>query len=183
MVSFNFFHCCIIINWRTVSHHITLWKSWSSKYHKIIFLDHGTTILSLLSHFDFASASSYCHLIPNTHSSLVNLNFCDFSVIFRCILAEMINWLSHNMIHESMNLLILLGDNNKTVMNVFFRWIHLFVTATGFEPPNNLVVSLAKWLSVRLRTKWLWVRISLLSPRCQTWRLFRARSFLTFRQQ
>ena len=38
--------------------------------------------------------------------------------------------------------------------------------------------SLAKWLSVRLRTKWLWVRISLLSLKLQ----IGARSFLTFRQ-
>ena len=50
------------------------------------------------------------------------------------------------------------------------------MTTTGFEP------SLAKWLSVRLRTKWLWVRIPLLSLRLQTWRLLRATSSLTFRQ-
>ena len=31
------------------------------------------------------------------------------------------------------------------------------VTATGLEP------SLAKWLSVRLRTKWFWVRVQLQS--------------------
>ena len=32
--------------------------------------------------------------------------------------------------------------------------------------------SLAKWLSVRLRTKWLWVRILLLSLKLQIWCLF-----------
>ena len=42
--------------------------------------------------------------------------------------------------------------------------------------------ALAKWLSVRLRTKWLWVRIPLLSLKLQIWRLLRARSSLTFRQ-
>ena len=42
--------------------------------------------------------------------------------------------------------------------------------------------SLAKWLSVRLRTKWLWVRISLLSLKLQIWRLLRARSSLIFMQ-
>ena len=44
------------------------------------------------------------------------------------------------------------------------------------------LASLAKWLSVRLQTKWLWVRIPLQSLKLQIWRLFRARSSLTFRQ-
>ena len=42
--------------------------------------------------------------------------------------------------------------------------------------------SLAKWLSVRLQTKWSRVRVSLLSLKPQIWYLLRARSFLTFRQ-
>ena len=41
---------------------------------------------------------------------------------------------------------------------------------------------LAKWLSVHLKTKWLWVRIALLSLKLQIWRLLPARSSLTFRQ-
>ena len=32
-----------------------------------------------------------------------------------------------------------------------------------FELQQGAVASLAKWLSIRLRTKWLWVRIPLLS--------------------
>ena len=35
--------------------------------------------------------------------------------------------------------------------------------------------SLTKWLSVRLREKWLWIRISSLSLKLQIWRLLRAR--------
>ena len=46
---------------------------------------------------------------------------------------------------------------------------------------NNLA-SLAKWLSVRLRTKWFWVRISLLLLKLQIWRLLRARTSLTLRK-
>ena len=42
--------------------------------------------------------------------------------------------------------------------------------------------SLAKYLSVGLRTKWLWVRIPLLSPKLQTRRLLQARSSLAVRQ-
>ena len=49
------------------------------------------------------------------------------------------------------------------------------------KQPNNLV-SLAKWLSVRLRFKWLWVRVQLESLKLQILCLLRARSSLTFRQ-
>ena len=51
-------------------------------------------------------------------------------------------------------------------------------------PLNHLakLASLAKWLSVSLRSKWLWVRIPLLSLKLQIWRLLRARSSLTSRQ-
>ena len=41
---------------------------------------------------------------------------------------------------------------------------------------------MAKWLSFRLRSKWLWVRIVLSSLELQIWRLFWSRSSLTFRQ-
>ena len=54
----------------------------------------------------------------------------------------------------------------------------VFVTTTWFKPTT----SLAKWLSVRLRTKWSWVWITLLSLKLQIWRLPRAKSFLKFRQ-
>ena len=73
---------------------------------------------------------------------------------------------------------------------------HIFSTNTkqsdsnGIRNHNHLVrertlnhlTSSAKWLSVQLRTKWLWVRIPLLSLELQIWYLFRARIFLTFRQ-
>ena len=60
----------------------------------------------------------------------------------------------------------------------------------GTRTHNHLVrkrtlkhlAKLAKWLSVRLRTKWLWVRVPLQSLNLQIWRLLRARSSLTFRQ-
>ena len=72
----------------------------------------------------------------------------------------------------------------------FFTNEYTLVAATGFEPTTTQFVneystslaSLARLFSVRLRTKWLWVRIPLLSLKLQIWRLFRARSFLTFRQ-
>ena len=65
------------------------------------------------------------------------------------------------------------------------------VTATGTH--NHLVrkrtlhhlaksANLGKGLSVRLRTKWLWVRITLQSLKLQISRLFRARISLIFRQ-
>ena len=45
-----------------------------------------------------------------------------------------------------------------------------------------MIISLVKWLSVRLRTKWFWVRVQLQSLHLQISRLLRARSSLTFRQ-
>ena len=44
------------------------------------------------------------------------------------------------------------------------------------------LASLAKWLSVRLRTKWFWVRVQLQSLHLQISCLLQARSSLTFRQ-
>ena len=54
--------------------------------------------------------------------------------------------------------------------------------STNQSDSNPQLASLAKWLSVRLRTKWLWVRVQLQSLKLQISRLFRARSSLTFRQ-
>ena len=61
------------------------------------------------------------------------------------------------------------------------------VAGTKFEPTTFYFVNkhsnrLAKWLSARLRTKWLWVRVPLLSPKLQISHLFQARSSLMFRQ-
>ena len=39
-----------------------------------------------------------------------------------------------------------------------------------------MVKWLIKWLNVRLRTKWLWVRVPMQSLNLQIWRLLRARS-------
>ena len=44
------------------------------------------------------------------------------------------------------------------------------------------LASLSKWLSVRFRTKWFWVRFQLQSLKLQTLYLLRARGSLTFRQ-
>ena len=65
--------------------------------------------------------------------------------------------------------------------------------SNGIQTHNHLVhkrtlnhlaklVCWAKCLSVRLQTKWLWVRIPLRSLKLQIWRLLQARSSLTFRQ-
>ena len=56
----------------------------------------------------------------------------------------------------------------------------------GIRTYNHLVrkqtLSLAKWLSVRLRNRWLWVRIPLPLLKLQVLRLFQARRSLTLRQ-
>ena len=66
------------------------------------------------------------------------------------------------------------------------RWIWLYVivvSRTGFRAnSNSIVASLAKWLSVRLRNKWFWVRVQLQSLNLHISRLLQARGSLTFRQ-
>ena len=49
--------------------------------------------------------------------------------------------------------------------------------------PQPQLVRLAKLLSVRLRSKWLWIWIPLQSLKLQISRLFWVRSFLTFRNR
>ena len=52
----------------------------------------------------------------------------------------------------------------------------------GLRTQLNHLASLAKWLSVLLWTKWLWVRVQLQSLKFQISRLLRGRSSSTFRQ-
>ena len=66
-------------------------------------------------------------------------------------------------------------------------WLYVIVMSrASFKVNLHSIVcqtdKMAKWLSVRLQTKWLWVRIPLQSLKLQIWRLLRARSSLTFRQ-
>ena len=58
-----------------------------------------------------------------------------------------------------------------SVKLTFSLIVTFWATSTGFE-----------WLSVHLRTKWLWVRIPLLSLKLQILRLFWPSSSLTSRQ-
>ena len=58
----------------------------------------------------------------------------------------------------------------------------LFYSFLNFDISYSFKASLAKLLSVRLRTKWLGVWIPLLSLKLQICRLRRARNSLTFRQ-
>ena len=64
---------------------------------------------------------------------------------------------------------------------IFFRFTA--IDSNQIRTHNHLVrkrtLSLAKWLNVRLRSKWLWVRISF---KLQIWRLLRVKSSLTFMQ-
>ena len=68
-----------------------------------------------------------------------------------------------------------LGDSN-----VIGTHNHLVHKRTLNRLPK--LASLAKWLSVHLQTKWLRVRITLLSLKLQIWDLLQARGSLTFRQ-
>ena len=49
--------------------------------------------------------------------------------------------------------------------------------ADKYSKHSSIMISLAEWLSVRLRTKWLWVQVPLLSLKLQILGLFRAKGF------
>ena len=68
-----------------------------------------------------------------------------------------------------------ISDSNK------IRTYNLLVRERTLNHLAKLA-SLAKWLSVCLQTKWLWVRILFLSLKLQIGRLLLAMSSLTFRQ-
>ena len=70
------------------------------------------------------------------------------------------------------------------VVKLFFYILVLllFYSFLNFDISYSFKASLAKLLSVRLRTKWLGVWIPLLSLKLQICRLRRARNSLTFRQ-
>ena len=68
---------------------------------------------------------------------------------------------------------LLANVSNKETEQVFALMSHTLSDC-------NWLASLGKWLSVRVRTKWLWVRVPLQSLNLQISRLFR--SSLTFRQ-
>ena len=72
-------------------------------------------------------------------------------------------------------------------------YVHVFISLHLIWTHNHLVrkqavnhlaklANLAKWLGVRLQTKWLWVRVPLQSLKLQISHLFRAKSSLTFTQ-
>ena len=56
-----------------------------------------------------------------------------------------------------------------------YKWLQL-------DSNPQPLSSMAKWLSVRLWTKWLWVRVQLQSLKLHISRLLRVRSSLTFKQ-
>ena len=66
----------------------------------------------------------------------------------------------------------------KPLKELFFSYhIHFLKASFSMDELYNSLkkASAAKWLSVRLRTMWLWIRIPLQSLKLQISRLFRAR--------
>ena len=70
------------------------------------------------------------------------------------------------------------GTLNHLETLSFWTWIWIIFFSKILEAKNSWLY--AKSLSVRLRTKWLWIRVKLQSLKLQISRLLRARSSLTF---
>ena len=73
---------------------------------------------------------------------------------------------------------------NHMIILLFDSYDHDYTYHTNWIQCSDYVTifRLIIWLSVRLWTKWLWVRVQLQSLKLQISRLLRARISLTFRQ-
>ena len=69
----------------------------------------------------------------------------------------------------------------QTVWNKIKVFLYMINAQRLFDTINTQSI-LVKFLSVRWRTKWLWVRVPLLSLKLQISHLFQAKNVLTFRQ-
>ena len=101
----------------------------------------------------------------------VNLTVCYYHVTYA--------FQSESTLYSCLNVKELLARNRGDIWRLS--------DSNGIRTHNHLVckrtlTSLGKLLRISLRTKWLWVRIPLLSLKLQILRLFQVRSSLTFRQ-
>ena len=101
-----------------------------------------------------------------------------------CLLHNMSSHYSHSYFHFGTSITF-----SKATCNTLSLLITIISSITTISIKNTIPISTAivivittttKWLSVGLRTKWLWFWIPLLSLKRQISRLFRARSSLTF---
>ena len=105
---------------------------------------------------------------------------CDYDITISWALCTKNSLINHNRFSPSQ---LVFGQNTNIPNKIDY------VTTTGDKPTTTYfvnehsghVASLAKWLSFRLRTKWLWVWILLESPKLQILCLFWVQSPLTFR--
>ena len=102
--------------------------------------------------------------------------YCEYLPVRRIWLYVII--MSHMSIR--VNQLSIVRLNVKELLSQSRSHIWSLSDSNEIRTYNN--ASFAKWLSVRSRTKWLWVRILLLSLKLQIWHLLWARSSMTFRQ-
>ena len=88
------------------------------------------------------------------------------------------------------NFALFISWHEKSLTESHFHWFKFFIcNETRIrnqlalkQTHNPLIQTGLKWLSVRLRIYWLWVRVPFLSLNFQISGLFRTRSFSTFRQ-
>ena len=110
-----------------------------------------------------------------------DLKICQYLLIH-------IKWISWTLILRILELFIYKvcilegGLTLKRVRHKIRTYIQMHRTNKYSQHSSIIVASLAKWLSVCLWTKWLWVQITLLSLKLQVWLQLQAMSSLTFRQ-
>ena len=133
--------------------------------------------------------NSTCNVIENMENHEVCLTICLYQFLYwnlsDCNWTQTHNYLVHK---RTPNHLAKLALNDWAVLWVLICMVHLTVCSWlvtyAFQSESTFynLASLDKWLSVHLRTKWLWVRVQLQPLKLLILHLFRARSSLKFKQ-
>ena len=103
----------------------------------------------------------------------MSLSFLRFTVIFCMLLFLIVNkaamWLQASVTNEYSDVALISNFFTQLKTQLTVCYYHVTYAFQGESTlysclnVKELLASLAKWLSVRLRTKWLWVRVSLQS--------------------
>ena len=126
-----------------------IWKSQNDAYQEIIFLDKMTRLLSLLTHFDFASVLSHYIATYDIHSLLlVYLNFHVFMHSFQMINISdrWENFLQLDLMtrlpHDPSIGRILFGNNNKSDKSMFLFHESIFLSVFFWRKTSSALISL-----------------------------------------
>ena len=119
------------------------------------------------------------HLCQSVISIKLQRNFIEITLCHGCFPVNLLHIFRTPFLKNTSGWLLL---------NIFFYGNNISLSDCNWTRTHNhlvhkrIMASLAKWLNVRLWTKWLWVQVQLQPLKLQISRLLWTRSSLTFRQ-